>query len=224
VTTGSSAPPILASFPGSLRWPLAVSPTQSATAVILVATRTTVVRDGDIIVGWLFAESDDEVGRTWWWGPFVDDNQDWDAVADVLWVGAKGRLGRVIHSEQELAGDSRSQLLAAFASRQGYYEEEGSACLVLAPDNPDGQGAGILANTANARISVTAAEPGYRGIGVGRALVSKACRRGFANTATHAHLTVRASNTEARALYRSLGFETERILVPYRRGFSLTAT
>lgn len=60
--------------------------------------------------------------------------------------------------------------------------------------------------------------PGATRRGIGRALVDAACRDGFARGATFAHLTVRTSNTAARALYRSLGFEEERVLVPYRRG------
>jgi ribosomal protein S18 acetylase RimI-like enzyme len=54
--------------------------------------------------------------------------------------------------------------------------------------------------------------------GVGRTLVAESCRRAFAAGATHAHLTVRTSNLAARSLYRSLGFEEERVLVPLRRG------
>ena len=60
-----------------------------------------------------------------------------------------------------------------------------------------------------------------RGEGLGRRLVSEAMRRGTIAGATHAHLTVRTANDAARQLYRSLGFVEERILVPYRRGFTL---
>ncbi len=60
-----------------------------------------------------------------------------------------------------------------------------------------------------------------RGRGFGRRLVSEAMRRGAEAGATHAHLTVRAENRAARRLYASLGFVEERVVVPYRRGFSL---
>lgn len=53
--------------------------------------------------------------------------------------------------------------------------------------------------------------------GIGRMLVASACRDGFERGASRAHLTVRTSNTAARALYRSLGFDEERVLVPYHR-------
>ncbi|MFO7550716.1 MAG: GNAT family N-acetyltransferase [Haliea sp.] len=227
------------------------------------------------------------MGRTWWWGPFVDDNHDWDGIADALWLGANRRLADAIHTEQELAVDSRSRLLAAFAARHGFHAEEGSACLILKPgyefrhadaDLTDAANSGVtikrvkatwapqvaalhdtlfpsthrtgadIATSAGTEkqclvalldgcvigyvatenqsdqslyIDYVGVEPDYRGRGVGRALVATACQHGFAENATHAHLTVRESNRGARALYESLGFETEQILVPYRRGFAL---
>lgn len=59
-----------------------------------------------------------------------------------------------------------------------------------------------------------------RGQGIGRALVGTAIGA-RADEATHAHLTVRVSNTAARELYASLGFAEELVLVPYRLGFTL---
>lgn len=61
----------------------------------------------------------------------------------------------------------------------------------------------------------------HRGRGIGRRLVHQAVERGFAAGATHATLTVREANPAARALYASLGFTEQRILRPYRRGFTL---
>ena len=58
------------------------------------------------------------------------------------------------------------------------------------------------------------------GQGIGRALVGTAIRA-RADEATHAHLTVRVSNTAARELYASLGFVEELVLVPHRLGFTL---
>ncbi len=59
-----------------------------------------------------------------------------------------------------------------------------------------------------------------RGQGIGRALVATAVRA-RASEVSHAHLTVRASNTSARRIYASLGFVEERAIVPYRLGFTL---
>jgi ribosomal protein S18 acetylase RimI-like enzyme len=60
----------------------------------------------------------------------------------------------------------------------------------------------------------------HRGRGLGAALVGDATSGLFETGATYVHLTVRAGNTSARRLYRSLGFEEAFILVPYRRGFT----
>ena len=61
----------------------------------------------------------------------------------------------------------------------------------------------------------------HRGRGVGRVLVQAATDRLNELGATSVNLTVRESNVAARALYDSLGFSTERVIRPYRKGFSL---
>lgn len=61
-----------------------------------------------------------------------------------------------------------------------------------------------------------------RGRGIGRALVAAACVELVDRWACpSANLTVRESNRAARRLYDSLGFEEERLVRPYRRGFTL---
>jgi ribosomal protein S18 acetylase RimI-like enzyme len=64
-------------------------------------------------------------------------------------------------------------------------------------------------------------EPARQGRGIGRALVEAACD---ALVERHAcptvFLTVRASNHAARAVYAAAGFTEERVLQPWRRGFS----
>ena len=57
--------------------------------------------------------------------------------------------------------------------------------------------------------------------GYGRTLVTAASERLAALGAAPIHLTVREENLPARGLYHSLGFVEERIVRPYRRGFSL---
>ena len=70
-------------------------------------------------------------------------------------------------------------------------------------------------------IDYLAVEEELRGGGLGRALVSTATADLVDRGATHAHLTVREANASARALYASLGYDEERIAIPYRRGFTL---
>ncbi len=70
-------------------------------------------------------------------------------------------------------------------------------------------------------IDYLAVDERLRGRGLGRALVSTATADLVTSGVDHVHLTVREANGAARALYASLGFEEERIAVPYRRGFSL---
>lgn len=69
-------------------------------------------------------------------------------------------------------------------------------------------------------VGVTAAA---RARGIGGALVLRACaelRERFGCSSVH--LTVQASNHSARRLYERLGFAEERVLVPWRRGWSRT--
>lgn len=70
-------------------------------------------------------------------------------------------------------------------------------------------------------IDYLAVDPAARGAGVGGQLVCSACTDLFARDVAFVHLTVRAGNAAARALYRRVGFHDERIAVPYRRGFDL---
>ncbi len=104
--------------------------------------------------------------------------------------------------------------------------------LVIEPDgdpSSDGARAGAVAgyvatelqNDGSLYIDYLGVSPEWRGRGLGRLLVSEAVRRGAHAGASHAHLTVRQDNTAARRLYASIGFAEVRILVPYRRGFSI---
>lgn len=61
-----------------------------------------------------------------------------------------------------------------------------------------------------------------RGLGIGHALVAEVCRElRDQHDCPRAYLSVRVSNRAARRLYEVLGFEEERLLRPWRRGFSL---
>ena len=91
-------------------------------------------------------------------------------------------------------------------------EDEGSVVGYVAYEmQPDGSG----------YIDYLAVDESLRSRGLGRALVSTATADLVQRGATYAHLTVREANGAARALYASLGFEEERIAIPYRKGFTL---
>ncbi|MBT4985240.1 MAG: GNAT family N-acetyltransferase [Ilumatobacter sp.] len=87
--------------------------------------------DARDVIGWIAAESDRQMGRVWWFGPFVADADLplADAIADGLF-GA-GRRSLAQFPEHELAIDARSSWLQRFAERNGFEAEEGSVVLRL---------------------------------------------------------------------------------------------
>lgn len=232
--------------------------------------------DTRVPIGWLAAESDESIGRVWWFGPFVADASSplADPVADGLLRA--GRRALPEFEQHELAVDARSDLLARFAARNGFRAEEGSAALrlndldvvvptspaTISPSGPDdaqamalhdaifpgthSTGAHLFGVTGDRRdryvarldgevVGYVATEMAHdeslyidylgvsdagRGRGIGRALVATSIRA-RADQATHAHLTVRTSNTAARRLYTSLGFVEDLVIIPHRIGFTL---
>jgi ribosomal protein S18 acetylase RimI-like enzyme len=89
----------------------------------------------------------------------------------------------------------------------------------------DGDVAGYVAverqPDGNGYVDFLGVAPGHRRRGLGAELV----RAGVAALAElgcrRFHLTVREADTGARALYAGLGFTEERVIRPFRRGFSL---
>ncbi len=72
-----------------------------------------------------------------------------------------------------------------------------------------------------ALIDFVGVAPADQGQGFGRDLVADAVNMLLANGASRCFLTVRENNTPARRLYAGLGFEQERLLRPFRKGFTL---
>jgi ribosomal protein S18 acetylase RimI-like enzyme len=90
----------------------------------------------------------------------------------------------------------------------------------------DGQLVGYVAaerqEDGDGYLDYLAVVPAHRGRGLGRVLVTTACDLLHTELGCQeAHLTVRASNAAARAVYAGCGFTEDRVLVPWRRGFSL---
>ncbi len=89
----------------------------------------------------------------------------------------------------------------------------------------DGTTAGYIAYEIQADgtgyIDYLGVKPEARRRGLARALVADVCRELAAGDVPAVHLTVRADAPGAVDLYRSLGFTEERVIVPYRYGFTL---
>lgn len=228
------------------------------------------------LVGWLMGSIDHDMGRVWWFGPFVDtdDPAVWRDVADQLDESARRHLPAGV-GEEEYAFDSRHVFGPDWAMARGFAADPGSAVLVLdhriepprldtrpatADDastvgrlhdelfanthtrgvdlvtggdahrlrlvaEQDGELVGYIAverqPDGSGYIDFVGVAPAFRRRGFGAELV----RAGVAALAglgcERFHLTVREANSGARDLYRGLGFEEERILRPFCRGFSL---
>lgn len=70
-------------------------------------------------------------------------------------------------------------------------------------------------------LDLVGVAPGERGRGIGALLVTEVVDAARARGADRIHLTVRETNTVARGLYERLGFTEERLIRPYRLGFSM---
>jgi ribosomal protein S18 acetylase RimI-like enzyme len=238
------------------------------------ASQVWIAWTGDRMVGWLLAETDPDMGRLWWWGPFVEPGSLWRQAAELLYATAAGVLG---YAEEEMVADSRSTVLPLFAERHGFRLEEGSALLSLhdlsgrevddsrvsvmrdrhrervvalhdelfAGTHTTGDRLVSLVDERRALLVVSVergiggyvatelqhdgslyidflgVDPSARRQGLGRALVAAAVRQGASRGASRVHLSVRESNAAARGLYHSLGFVEDRVIRPYRKGFSL---
>jgi ribosomal protein S18 acetylase RimI-like enzyme len=102
--------------------------------------------DDGRIRGWLMGSVDADMGRVWWFGPFVDGGDDgWHSVTDALYAHASSLLPESVDQE-ELAPDSRHTLLAGWALGHGFHLDPGSAILGLerAIETPTGPPAGTI--------------------------------------------------------------------------------
>lgn len=93
--------------------------------------------EDDRLIGWLVGDIDDELGRVFWWGPFVTAG-DWDGVASLL-HGDCSKLLRPEITEEEMAIDSRFVRCQIWAAEHGFAAEMGSLALVLDSDPWDSE-------------------------------------------------------------------------------------
>jgi ribosomal protein S18 acetylase RimI-like enzyme len=83
--------------------------------------------DADRIVGWLLAERDPDMGRIWWYGPFVDVNRPHSECAAGLYEAAASL--RDGYGEEEICCDERSDAIPAYAIAHGFHAEASSLAL-----------------------------------------------------------------------------------------------
>lgn len=230
--------------------------------------RLLVALAGHDLVGALLADIDQDMRRVWWVGPWAGT----EAIARSLLSGARERFSSLF-DEEELAPDSRNDIVRSIAAQLGFSEGTSSSVLSKPDLSADGitstepltserrdavaglhdalfpgthtpgaklvSAAGTRIRTAQidgttvgyvayeiqadgtAYIDYLGVGPNVRRRGVGRALVADACRELAIEGVPTVHLTVRADAPGAVELYRGLGFVEERIIVPYRCGFTL---
>lgn len=97
-------------------------------------TSTVVERDGRM-VGWLVADVDLDMGRTWWWGPFASDDG-WDEIADGLYRRTRSLLPAGM-SEEEACADDRSEPMRRWCRRHGFHPDPASVLLRREPGPGD---------------------------------------------------------------------------------------
>lgn len=84
------------------------------------------------IAGFLIGDVDEEMGRVWWNGPFVPDD-DWQSLADDLLAEARQQLPSDV-TEEEMAIDARFTGFETWAAKHGFSAEVGSWVLTLERD------------------------------------------------------------------------------------------
>jgi len=243
---------------------------------------TALASDGDRLVGWLMGSVDVDLGRVWWFGPFVDAPMldDWIDRVDALYASCVGLLPDDV-SDEEFAPDARFTRLVRWAISQGFVRDADSAVLVLDRDvdaggssvgsgelavgsvrrldAPDETALAAMHDTMFAGTHTTASgllagadddhlrlglevgdrlvgyvaverqpggdgyidfvgvDPELRGRGYGERLVRAGIDALRARGCGRISLTVREDNPAARALYRRLGFQEERVIAALRR-------
>lgn len=98
------------------------------------ASTVRVLRDGARVTGVVLVEWDEELGRAWILGPWVDgDGDGWSARATDLLDAALAQLPDSI-TRRELSGDVSNQRLAALAASRGWPAGEPNHLLTIGAD------------------------------------------------------------------------------------------
>ncbi|MDJ0769663.1 MAG: GNAT family N-acetyltransferase [Ilumatobacter sp.] len=82
------------------------------------------------LAGWLMGSIDEEMGRVWWFGPFIAPEHDgaWTDLADGLYAHASRQLPPAV-VEQEMACDAEFELLVLWSVGHGFHADPGSVAL-----------------------------------------------------------------------------------------------
>ncbi|MBW6455337.1 MAG: GNAT family N-acetyltransferase [Trueperaceae bacterium] len=125
-------------------------------------------------------------------------------------------LQRGIYAEgTAFVGDGAASAASLAARLRGLDPREGHVALAVARGEPIGwveAHRGGSRRLAHLAILTVAVAPGWRGRGVGSALMDDARRWATSRRLRKLQLHVRAGNTGAIALYRRLGYEAEGVL------------
>lgn len=131
------------------------------------------------------------------------------AHADVKFHSFRGELdARVFPSFTDLAGCQG--LMRAIRDRPGFCPA--ATWLVANPDGPVGTVQGVRDAAGLGAIQNIGVVPGFRGLGLGRALLARALAGFRAAGAARVYLEVTAQNAAAIRLYRSVGFRSTRTI------------
>lgn len=136
-----------------------------------------------------------------------------------------GRPTGVVPMEREHRGDVAALHDRLFSGTHtpgaSLVESEDLRLVIVVAGEIVGYVAAEVQSDGSGYIDYLGVDPSHRRSGLGRRLVMGATDRLLGLGAKSVNLTVREDNEAARALYESLGFTQERLLRPYRKGFSL---
>lgn len=149
------------------------------------------------------------------WLPWADDLI--DVHAEVKRLSFGGETDAVVFPNLSSASGCRL-LMRAIRDSHGFCP--GATWLASSPDGCVGTIQGLMDDRGQGSVQNVGVLPGYRGRGLGRALLLKALGGFLAAGAVRVYLEVTAGNGPAVRLYRDLGFRPVRTLY---RGVPRTA-
>jgi ribosomal protein S18 acetylase RimI-like enzyme len=143
----------------------------------------------------------------YYWLPWDDGLL--DLHAEVKYHSFRGEMDTQVFPSLGSEAGCRD-LMRAIRYRNGFVP--GATWLVVGPDGAAGTVQGVCDCTRTGAIQNVGVVPGYRGLGLGEALVLKALHGFRAAGVGRVYLEVTALNAVAVRLYRRLGFRSKRTL------------